>query len=98
MPIDCAFWYCSSLTSVTIGNSVTSIGDYAFYGCSKLNIVYYTGTKTEWSSITVNSSNYSLTNATRYYYSETEPGVIGNGTSYDGNYWHYDENGNIVVW
>ena len=26
-----AFWGCSSLTSVTIPNSVTSIGDYAFY-------------------------------------------------------------------
>ncbi len=31
-----AFWDCSSLTSVTIGNGVTSIGDYAFEGCSSL--------------------------------------------------------------
>ena len=28
--------YCSGLTSVTIGNSVTSIGSYAFQGCSSL--------------------------------------------------------------
>ena len=28
------------MTSVTIGNSVTSIGDEAFYGCSKLLEVY----------------------------------------------------------
>ena len=27
---------CSGLTSVTIGNSVTSIGSSAFYGCSGL--------------------------------------------------------------
>ena len=31
-----AFCNCHNLTSVTIGNSVTSIGDYAFYGCSGL--------------------------------------------------------------
>ncbi len=35
-------------------------------------------------------SDDELTNATRYYYSETPV--------YDGNYWHYDEDGNIVVW
>lgn len=28
-----AFRSCSGLTSVTIPNSVTSIGNYAFYGC-----------------------------------------------------------------
>ena len=34
-----AFQYCSSLTSITIPNSVTSIGDNAFYYCSKLTSV-----------------------------------------------------------
>ena len=32
-----AFYKCCSLTSVTIGNDVTSIGSSAFYGCSSLN-------------------------------------------------------------
>ena len=31
-----AFWSCSSLNSVVIGNGVTSIGDRAFSGCSSL--------------------------------------------------------------
>ena len=34
-----AFYQCSGLTSVTIPNSVTSIGDYEFYGCSGLKSV-----------------------------------------------------------
>ena len=33
---NCAFYYCSSLASVTIPEGVTSIGDYAFDGCSSL--------------------------------------------------------------
>lgn len=37
-----AFYYCSSLTSITIPSSVTSIGDYAFDGCSSLESVYIT--------------------------------------------------------
>ena len=35
--------------------------------------------------------NNGLKNATRYYYSETAPEV-------EGNFWHYDENGNVAVW
>ena len=35
-----AFGWCSSLTSVTIPNSVTSIGYGAFWGCDKLMDVY----------------------------------------------------------
>ena len=34
--ISCKYYGCSGLTSVTIGNSVTSIGYCAFYGCSGL--------------------------------------------------------------
>ncbi len=37
------FAYCSSLTNVTIPNSVTSIGGYAFHDCTSLNSVYFTG-------------------------------------------------------
>ena len=34
-----AFYNCDSLTNVVIGDSVTSIGDWAFYGCDSLTSV-----------------------------------------------------------
>ena len=36
---ECAFWGCSSLTSITIPTSVTSIGDGAFMDCSSLTSI-----------------------------------------------------------
>lgn len=36
-------------------------------------------------------NNGILTDTTRYYYSEAQ-------STADGNYWHYDENGDIAVW
>ena len=36
---DSAFYRCDSLTSITIGDSVTTIGDYAFASCSSLTCV-----------------------------------------------------------
>ena len=62
-----AFAGCSSLTSVVIPDSVKSIGDSAFYNCSSLRHVAYTGTKSQWNSMSIGSSNTNLTNATRHY-------------------------------
>ena len=86
-----AFSNCSSLTSVVIGDSVTSIGDWAFEECSSLTSVYYKGTESEWSAISIDANgNSCLTDATKYYYSETAPTSAG-------RYWHYVD-GEVTVW
>ena len=85
-----AFSGCNNLTSIKIPASVTSIGSSAFEYCNNLTSVYYTGTASNWDNISINSGNSFLTDATIYYYSETEP-------SEEGNYWHYVD-GEIVVW
>jgi hypothetical protein len=41
--------------------------------------------------MTIGGTNTPFTDATRYYYSETEPTA-------EGNYWYYDNNNNIVEW
>ena len=64
---DDAFGGCSSLTSVTIGNSVTSIGYSAFYNCSSLKEVNYKGTEEQWNKIEISIGNSSLINAKRNY-------------------------------
>ena len=85
------FYECSSLQSIVIPASTTCIGLGAFSGCTSLTSVYYKGTEESWNDITIVPDFTELLNATRYYYSESEPTTSG-------NYWHYDENGKIVIW
>ena len=55
----CAFWYCENLTSVTISNSVTCIGDNAFLGSGLTSVIIPAGVTSigEWAF----TSCYSLT-------------------------------------
>ena len=57
---DYAFGGCSKLETVTIGKSVTDIGQQIFENCSSLKYIYYSGTKTQWGEITINTPNDKL--------------------------------------
>ena len=77
------------MTSVVIGNSLTSIGALSFRDCSNLTNIYYKGSVEDWAEIFIDDRNVDLSNATIYYYSENEPALNSDGTAYDGYYWRY---------
>lgn len=92
---DSTFLKCSKLESVIIPNSVTHIGYDAFGDCFKLDSVFYEGTAEEWASLPSYSKNgYYLKKATTYYYIENKSDLPND----NGNYWHYDEDGNPSIW
>ncbi len=84
-------------TTFIMSDRITSIAEYAFYNCSNLTTVYYEGEKAQWSAISIGNNNTPLTNATKYYYSESIPPLNEEGTAYDDNYWHY-VGGEITEW
>lgn len=60
-----AFKRCTNLARVRIPQSVLGIESEAFSGCGSLKDIYYSGTKNEWNSISIDSSaNYPLFSAT----------------------------------
>ena len=78
----CSFGACLALKSIVLPNNLTVISKWAFGACTQLKIIYYKGTEAEWNSINIATDNDDLLNATRYYYSETQPTTAG-------NFWHY---------
>ena len=66
----------TTLTSITIPDSVTTIGNSAFYNCDSLTDIYYTGTEEEWNSIAIGAYNDTLTNATIHFYTVVNENVV----------------------
>ena len=62
-----AFYKCGNLKYVTVGIGVTSIQEYAFGSCTRIEKVYYRGTSSQWSRISIESGNSYLKNASRTY-------------------------------
>ncbi len=57
------FLRCDNLKTVTLGPKITVIPKNTFYGTS-LHTLYYSGSSTQWASVTVETQNTDLENAT----------------------------------
>ena len=57
------FDQCTSLTSVTLPQSIKEIESSVFYGTDSLTDVYYSGTKEQWADIKIENYNLGLANA-----------------------------------
>jgi hypothetical protein len=82
-----AFSDCNRLENITLGNGVIDIEDYTFFKCDSLTKIDDNGNIDEWSQVSIGTGNSSLTNATIYYYSDTEPTDSAN------HYWRYNKDG-----
>jgi hypothetical protein len=92
-----AFWNCRGLTSVTIPNSITSIGSYAFSGCNGLTGVYISDLAA-WCNISFDGYLYSNAFSNPLYYAHnlylnneliTELTIPDGVTSIGGNAFYY---------
>ena len=61
-----AFSACERLESIWLPKSINSIEQNTFYACGKLKKVYYSGSKADWSKITIGEYNSALSKANLY--------------------------------
>lgn len=61
------FYYCHNLSKITIPYSIINIEACAFSECFDLTDLLYTGTQTEWETITIERDNEYLKNATIHF-------------------------------
>ena len=70
--------------------SVTTIGEGAIY-INSSNRIFYEGSSTDWSRITLGDQGSLFNSIPRYYYSRVQPTTAG-------NFWHYDSNRDPQIW
>lgn len=74
----------SSITSITIPDTIEEIGRKAFNNCTSLTDVYYGGTSAQWAEVNVSSGNDALENATLHVKEEPVTKYTVTFTDYDG--------------
>ena len=66
-----AFDVCKYLTSITIPNTITFIGEYSI--CGTIEDIYYQGTKEQWENVRIDDFNSFLEFVTIHFLIEEEP-------------------------
>lgn len=83
-----AFYLCKNLKIVKLSLNLISIDDKSFNDCYNINKIYLNNIE----DIQINGRFIrNCENVIKYIYSSTKPTT-------EGNYWHYDSNGNIEEW
>ena len=85
------FSSCTNLKSVVILGTVKTVGVNAFANCVSLEKVYFAGSEEQFANVTISQGNDALAGAAVYFYSESAPAEAG-------NFWHFDQEGNPVIW
>ena len=101
---DNAFGGCTALTSVVISNSVTTINQNIFYGCSDSLSIFYADTYSEYLSDITRNSTWLDTSASTspkvYYYSSSTPSTndwtVADEDGFNG-YWYYSGS-TVTLW
>lgn len=74
-----AFDSCFSLKDIIVPTKLTSIDSFAFDDCYDLSNVFYLGSENQWTN---GPLKYAFSDATKYFFSETQPTT-------EGNFWHW---------
>jgi hypothetical protein len=82
--------------SYSIPGGVTKISNYAFYGCTNLTDVYYTGSEASWNAISISIGNDPLTSATVHYAKEGTD-IVASGTCGENLTWEFRYNGTLTI-
>ena len=85
-----AFFRCVTIKEMVLPKTLKNIQEQAFEGTG-IEKIYFGGNLDDWNLVTIEASNEPIRDAKVYFYSSTEP-------DNDGDYWHYDDNGNVVIW
>ena len=83
-----AFYLCKNLKIIKLPLNLISIDDKSFNDCYNINKIYLNNIE----DIQIDGKFiWNCEDAIKYIYSSTKPTT-------EGNYWHYDSNGNIKEW